>query len=196
MRTPVAVASLVLTCSLSAQQVYVNGAPSNLVLDLSSTATFVDPLAGDAFYAFLPLSEVGSFCTMIAPVSMDMSWGAGNWVRCSLTATDWAYLTTDACAHLPAPGEAAPLSLLTSDYDYGGYPGWPGAPLGLLPDATAFAGSWATTISGIDWSWSDEHWQLRTRGWNPTEHWNACGSSSLTPSFDGFLVVRITFAFS
>lgn len=193
-------ALLSITAGLPAQtRVVLGGVPSNLLLDLSATVTAPDAAAADAFFALMPVSNGGSssfdFAVFDGDASMNVSFGSGNWLRCTMVATQWAYLSNDACAHQPPLGTAAPLSLLTSNYDYGTYFGMPGAPHTPWPNATLFGGTYLSFCQGLP-SWSQERWQLRTRGWGANEAWNACPpNQTVTPNFGGWLVARFTFSF-
>lgn len=201
MRSLAAVLLLALTVVVPAQnRVILGGTPSNLLLDLSATPVALDGAATDAFFALIPVVNGGSynfgFATFDGDVSMNLAFGTGNWLRCTMVATHWAVLSNDACAHLPPPGALAPKSQLTSDYDYGVYTGVPGAANLPWAGATMFTGNFQSYCRGLP-SWSQERWQLRTRGYNLNELWNACpGSFSVTPNFSGWVLARFTFAFS
>ena len=40
-----------------------------------------------------------------------------------------------------------------------------------------------------------ERWQLRTRGFFPSDRWNACpGPAGVTPSFAGFIGARFAYS--
>lgn len=191
--------ALLLFAALPAQaRVFIGGVPTNLSLDLSSTAAVVDPTAGDAFFALMPIQGPSfSFAVFDSVPWMNYLHGTGNWLRCTMTATHWAYLWNDACAHQPALGATAPLSLLTSDYDLGGiYSGVPGTPDQPWPGATMFIGAgWPSTMSGnvpiLTW----ERWQLRTSDfWG--QPWNACPPIGASyANFSGWLIARFTFSF-
>ena len=154
----------------------------------------------DSFIAIMPLSAVSSWAFWEPDETMNLTYGAGNWSQLVLSAEEWAYLSPDTCAHAPAAGEASPLSLLTSDYDSGPYSGLPGLPL--------FAG--ASYFWPLAWppngpqsvgglmnmnTFNLERWQLRSRGFFPSEPWNACPpNGSITPNFSGLLAARFTFS--
>ncbi len=179
-------------------RVFANGTPTNLLLDLSQTAIAVDPAIGNGFYALMPVSTLfggmgaGCFATFDAGLTMDILFGAGNWLRCRMDATAWGYLTDAGCAHSAASAYAAPLSLLTTDYDFGPYAGIPGLPFALLPNCTVFNGNFATTVQGLGYTFTQERWQLRTRGWDPLNQWNACTSGGVTPAFEGWVIAHFT----
>jgi hypothetical protein len=124
---------------------------------------------------------------------------ASNWLGCRMTATDWAYLSPAPCAHVAGNNVGAPyvtpLSLLTTNSDFGLYTGSSGMPHVPVPDVTLFPQSPASYIEGLGNSWTVETWQLRTRGFWLNDHWNGCQSTGLTPSFSGFLAARFTFTF-
>jgi len=181
------------TTALPAQasRVFLGGVPTNMHADWSQVATAPDPTIPNTFVAVMPLGAVSSWAFWEPDLGMDMTFGVGNWQQLALSAVDWAYVTPDPCAHLPAPGAGAPLSLLTTDFDYGPYTGQPGAP--LFAGATYCPGAPQSFVSGLTNTWSLERWQLRTRGFFPTDLWNACpGPVGITPSFSGFLGVRFT----
>ena len=193
-----------LSCAASvcAQQtrVILNGVPTNLRVDWSVISVSPDAIAGNAFLAFLPLENLTSWASFDAGLAMDSAFGAGNWLRCRMAATDWAYLSSQPCAHqsgsnagVPYP---APLSLLTTSYDYGAYTGVFGQPNFPIADATLFGGNLASVVQGLDQHWAVESWQLRTRGFWLDDLWNGCaGSTSPTPNFPGWLAARFEFTF-
>lgn len=189
-------ATLGALCVAPAQsRLYVNGSPTNMLVDWSQIATLPDPAQSDAFLAIMPLSAVETWAVWQPDIFMDAQFGVGNWTRVRMEATDWAYLSPDACAHQPAAGAAAPQSLLTSNYDFGAYTGVAGSP--LFPGATQFGGSPVSYVEGLgQWAfYTNETWQLRTRGFWTNELWNACpGSANVTPNFTGYLGVRIRFS--
>ena len=204
MHTSSALALLTFAALVPAQaRIFIGGVPSNLWLDLSSTAVVLDPAASDAFYALMPFTngQVSFNFAVFEDVStMNLSYGAGNWLRCTMVATHWAYLSNDACAHQPAPGTAAPQSMLWSDHDYGFDPGIPGTPNQPWPGATLFSGSTWSVIRGLSPPPpfpGPERWQLRTRGFLTTDRWNACPpGTSIGPNFTGWLLARFTFSFT
>ena len=200
--------SLFVSCTLFATlvlpaqtRVSIGGTPTNLSADWSRIVFAPDPLQLDAFLALMPLSEVsvggGGFAVIDSDFYMDSMYGVGNWLRCTLTATDYAYISDMPCAHLAGPGYAAPQALLTSDYDYGPYTGVAGTPYSPFPNGTRFGGNFQSFLNGQGLpSFHRERWQLRTRGWNPTDLWNGCGANvNITANFSGFLLARFTFAF-
>jgi len=182
-----------------ATRVVIGGVPTNLLADWSAVAVAPDATTPNAFIALMPLSVVSSWAWFEPGLTMDFRFGAGNWLRCRMTATDWAYLSPDPCAHMPGNfggvPHAAPLSLLTSNYDYGAYYGSVGMPHVPIPNVTLFPQTGASYVEGLGFNLAVETWQLRTRGWSWTNQWNGCQSSSLTPTFGGFLAARFTFTF-
>lgn len=182
-------------------RVFLAGTPTNLLFNLSNTAVAPDAAVGNAFYALMPLSVVqgggGGFAVFDPSLQMDLTYGPGSWLRCTMVATDWAYISDDACAHLAGPGYAAPQSLLTTDYDYGPYPPCVGTPYQPFPNSTVFAGNSQSYVQGLGNTFTQERWQLRTRGWDTNDLWNGCGASSsgVTPTFSGWLIVRFTYTF-
>ncbi|MCB9876639.1 MAG: hypothetical protein H6835_03465 [Planctomycetes bacterium] len=188
------VMAIALLGSAAAQQqrVMVGTTPSNLRADWAQVVALPDPLQADAFLVVMPLSAVSSFVVFDSDMRMDWLFGSGSWSRCHMTATEWAYLSPDACAHQPGALGLGPLSLLTTDYDYGGYYGQQGQP--LFADATWFPAAGASALSGLP-GYYDERWQLRVRGWSGNA-WNGCTPASLTPQFSGWLGVRFVVSFS
>ncbi len=179
------------TLPAQTSRVFLGGVPTNMHVDWSQVATAPDPTIPNTFVAVMPLSAVSSWAFWEPAVTMDWTFGAGNLQQLVMTAVDWAYVTPDPCAHLPAPGASAPLSLLTSDFDYGPYAGQPGAP--LFAGATYCLGSGLSYVSGLVTLMNLERWELRTRGYWQNELWNACpGNGGVTPSFSGFLGARFT----
>ena len=178
-------------------RVVLGGVPTNLHIDFSNVFWSQDISTPGAFYAVLPLSEVGAFMAFDPVVAMDFTFGAGSWLRCHMVATEWAYFATSPCAHQPGSSYTAPQSLLTTDYDFGPYTGVQGAPHTPLVYWTRFGRHPQAYLQGLDSSWNREHWQLRTRGWDATDEWNGCGPSpgSVTPTFSGWIAVRFTVAF-
>ncbi|MGK0300632.1 MAG: hypothetical protein ACI89X_001505, partial [Planctomycetota bacterium] len=77
-------------------------------------------------------------------------------------------------AHLPGSNAGfpylQPLSLLTSTYDNGAYLGSVGAPHAPIPEVTLFGQTPATYVEGLGHHWTPESWQLRTRGFQTTDH--------------------------
>lgn len=198
-----ACSSLLALASLAPAQnrVFFNGTPTNLLLDLSSTLIAFDASASSAFYAVMPLSTLnggggaGCFATWDPGMLMDILYGPGAWLRCRMEATAWAYLTDEGCAHAAGPAYGAPLSLLTTDFDFGPYAGIVGAPFQPFPNSTLFFGNYASHVMGLGNTFTQERWQLRTRGWDPLNQWNACGAAGVTPEFAGFLVAHFTIQF-
>lgn len=173
-------------------RVVIQGVPTNMVADWSQVVTVPDPVQPATFLALMPLSAVGTWAQWDPDPGMDLIFGAGNWSRVAMNALDWAYISPDPCAHQGAPGTAAPQSLLTTNYDYGGYTGMAGAP--LFPDVTYFVADGQSYVGGLVNSWSLERWELRARGFFPSMLWNACPSSSaVTHNFTGFLGARFTY---
>ena len=198
MHTSSAFALLFFAALVPAQgRVFIGGVPTNLRLNLSSTSVAPDVAAANAFYALMPFTN-GTPCFDFAVFDSDLTmwyYGPGNWLRCTMVATHWAYLSNDACAHQPAPGTAAPQSVLMSDFDYGPYSGMPGAPNQPWPGATVFNGSVWSFCHGLS-NLTEERWQLRTRGFWTNQPWNACPpNGSVTPNFSGWLIARFTFSF-
>lgn len=185
---------LLATLAPSQSRISIGGMPSNLLLNLSSTCVVLDPSASDAFFALMPVNAppLGfSFAVFDSVPLMNATYGAGNWLRCCMTATHWAYLSNDACAHLPAPGLTAPLSMLTSSYDYGAWYGSPGTPHMPWTGATMFGGTWQSRVCGHDTDpfGLQERWQLCTSSYF-LQPWNACPAP-----FSGWLLARFTFQF-
>lgn len=186
--------------SAQATRIIIGGVPTNLLADWGSIAVAPDASTPNAFFALMPLGSVSSWAGFEPGLAMDQLFGAGNWLRCRMTATDWAYLSPDPCAHLagnnggvPYP---APLSLLTSTYDWGPYLGSVGMPHVPIPGVTLFAQTPTSFVQGLGNHWTVEHWQLRTRGFQLNDLWNGCaGSASPTPNFTGLLAARFTFTF-
>jgi len=190
-----AVAGLVAAGLLPAQvsRVVLPSGPTNMWADWAQVATVPDPALPDTFVAVMPLSSVSSWAFWEPDTSMDLTFGAGNWKQLTLSTGGWAYLSSSPCAHQPAPGNAAPLSLLTTDFDYGGYTGAPGAP--LFPSLSAFQPAAQPGVGGLSNTFTLERWQLRTRGFFPAEAWNACApNGGVTPNFAGVLAARFTYS--
>jgi len=190
---------LVLTATVSAQsRVVLGGVPSNLLLDLSSTVVALDTTTPDAFFALMPIvyGATFDFAVFDGDGTMNLTFGSGNWLRCRMVATHWAYLSNDACAHQPGPGLSVPQSVLMTDYDWGLWSGMSGSPQQPWPNSTLFGGSPWSLLQGLPGTFSQERWQLRTRGYYTTDLWNACpGSLSVAPNFNGWLIARFTFVF-
>lgn len=185
-------AAIATPASSQMTRVVINGVPTNMSADWSQVVAVPDPVMPDTFVALMPLNSISSWAQWEPDLGMDLVFGIGNWNQLTMSALEWAYLSPDACAHQPAPGGSAPESLLTTDFDYGPYTGVAGTP--LFPDATYFAGSPQSFVSGLTNSFSLERWQLRTRGFFPSMLWNGCpGSSSVTHNFTGFLAARFTY---
>lgn len=166
--------------------------PTNMLVDWSQV-TAVPDAQSNAFVAIMPISAVSTWAFWEPDEVMDLSYGPGGWQQLSLNAYEWAYLSPDACAHQPAPGNAAPISLLTSDYDSGSYSGVPG--FSLFPGALFFVGNAPQIVGGLMnmSSFSLERWQLRTRGFFSSDAWNACApNGTITPNFTGVIGVRFT----
>ena len=199
MRMLAPLAVLLSVATLSAQgRVVLGGVPSNLQFNLGTTVVAPDASASNAFFALIPITNGQNslgFAVFDGDIQMNSLFGTGNWLRCRMFATDWAYLSTAVCAQQPALGGSAPLSLLTTDYDYGPYTGRPGIPRTPWPDATLFTGSSQSFCQGLP-SFSQERWQLRTRGFATNDAWNACPPNlQVTQNFSGWLIARFTFTF-
>ena len=171
-------------------RVIVGGSPTNMIADWGQVVAVPD--GGNSFLLLAPLSSLPTWAEWEPDLFMDSQFGSGNWSRLRLAATEWAYLSADPCAHQPAAGAVAPLSLLTSSYDFGAYTGVAGT--ALFPDATLFPGAQNSFVEGLP-GWTFERWQLRTRGFFLSDLWNACpASSTVTPNFTGFVAVRFVFS--
>lgn len=185
--------------SLCAAQnrVFVGATPTNLVLDLSQSVMVADPLLPNAVLVLMPIQGSWlSFATFDSSFVMNSTFGAGGWLRCSMTALEFAYVTDTMCAHAAPPGDLAPRALLTTDWDFGPYTGLLGTPFFPLPNSTFFPTAPFATVSGLDQTFTQEHFQLRTRGFFATDLWNGCpGASTVTPTFSGFLVARFSYVF-
>lgn len=160
-----------------------------------------DSLAPNTFVAVMPLTALRSWAAVESKPTMDDEYGAGNWLRCRMNATQLAYLSANPCALLlgndAGKPYAAPMSLLTSNQWQGPCTGVPGQPDDPIPGAAMFVGTEASSIEGPGNTWATESWQLRTRGYRATDLWNGCaGQSKPSPNFSGWLVGRITFDFS
>ena len=193
-----ALALLFFTALVPAQgRIVIGGMPSNLLLNLSSTSVVSDPAAPSAFYALMPVQQFHfNFAVFDADLTMNVTYGSGNWLRCTMVATHWAYLSNDACAHQPAPGTTAPQSILMSDFDWGGWPVMPGTPNQPWPGATLFTGGIPfSVLQGAIPGMVQERWQLRTTNfW--LQPWNACPpNGTITANFSGWLIARFTFSF-
>ena len=201
--TPTAFVLTFFAALLPAQsRVFIGTVPTNLSLDLSSTIVALDPAGGNAFFALMPfgIGQYGfNFAIFDSVPTMNFTYGTGNWLQCIMSATHWAYLSNDACAHQPAPGTTAPQSALTSSFDHGGYYGVPGTPNLPWPGATMFTGSgWSSTVSGVyfdPFHITQEGWALFTRSYTAQVAWNACPGTSVTPNFSGWLLARFAFSF-
>jgi len=190
---------LLSVAALPAQgRVVLGGVPSNLQFNLGGTVVALDASAGNAFFALIPISNGQTaldFAVFDGDTEMNFLFGVGSWLRCRMFATDWAYLSTAVCAQQPALGGSAPLSLLTTDFDYGPYSGRPGTPQTPWPDATLFQADGQSFCQGLP-SLSQERWQLRTRGFGLNDAWNACPlNQGVTQNFSGWLIARFTFTF-
>lgn len=198
--TTILLTALATPASAQLQRVFINGTPSNLHADWTGVSVVAYPFAPDTFLALMPLSSLSGWLSFESSLSMDFSYGQGNWLRCRMTATDWAYLSPDPCAHLPGNNGgvayALPLSLLTSNYDNGAYVGSVGAPHMPVAGATLFSALPTSIVQGLGNHWAFETWELRTRGFWPNDLWNGCaGSPNVTPNFSGWLVARFQFTF-
>src|SRR5262245_25610015 len=79
-------------------RLFIAGVPSNLSLYLSSTPVVLDPAAGDAFFALMPFTNgQTSFPSAVFDPDLNMNslYGSGNYLRCTMVATHWAYVTND-----------------------------------------------------------------------------------------------------
>ncbi|MFN3242388.1 MAG: hypothetical protein ACE37K_12845 [Planctomycetota bacterium] len=193
--TALSVVALSAAAEAQATRVYLNGTPSNLLVDWGLAAV-VPGVQPDSFVAVLPIGDLAPFMRFEPDASMDLSFGAGNWLRCTMRATNWGYLSGDACAHQPAAGASSPYSLLTTSYDWGMYDET-FASLGaqLFPGLTAFPTAPASVCQGLS-GWTFENWQLRTRGFALNNLWNACpGSASVDPNFGGYVGAEFSYGF-
>ena len=190
-----AIATIGLLAGLPAQQrIFINGSPTNMLADWSQISSMPDSTAPNTFLAFMPISAVSSWAVWEPDITIDANFGPGNWIRVRIEATYCASLSPDTCAHQSAAGTTAPMSLLTSSYDFGAYSGVNGTP--LFAGATIFPSSPIAYVEGLPAfaGWTFERWQLRTRGFWPNEPWNACQTAStVTPNFTGYLGARFTF---
>jgi hypothetical protein len=177
------------------QRVMINAQPTNMVANWAQVLAVPDSSQPNTFLALMPLSVLSTWAEWDPDQIMDLQFGGGNWSRMSMTASAWAYLSPDVCAHQPALGATHPESLLTSDFDNGPYIGVQGGPLFASAGATVFSSSTASIVGGLTGSsFSRERWQLRTRGFFPSMLWNACpNAGSITPTFSGFIGVRFTY---
>lgn len=190
--------ALVLSLAGTAQnRVTLGGVPTNLSLNLANAIVTAHPTEADTLLALMPLSAIPQWAAFDDTTSMDWIFGSGNWLRCTMTAKSWAYLSDDACSHLPGTVSSSPMSLLTTDFDYGIYTGVQGTPYFPWANSSYFVGGGSSFIAGYAPSWITERWQLRTRGWNPTDTWNACApGSSITPTFNGWLLAKFGYQFN
>ena len=195
---PVSAALAIAFSSLGFAQtrVFLGPTPTNLVLDLSQSVMVADPLLINAVYVLMPIQgSYLSFATFDSTLVMNSTFGTGGWMRCNMTALEFAYITDTACAHTAASGQTAPLALVTTDYDFGPYSGLAGTPFVPFPNSTLFPAPFAT-VSGLGQTFTQEHFQLRTRGFQLNELWNGCpGPATVNPTFTGFLVVRFSYDF-
>jgi len=178
-------------------RVFISGLPTNVSVDFSNVLWSSDVTAPDAFFALMPISELYGFAVFDPGEAMDIVYGAGNWLRCRMEATEWGYNTTSACAHRAPSGStvAGPMSLLTSTYDFGPYDGVVGSAHWPAPNWTRFPGNRHSFVEGLGESFTREHWQLRTRGFQLSEVWNDCTPASLTPTFQGWIAIRFEVTF-
>ena len=178
-------------------RVMINSQPTNMVANWAQIVALPDSSQPNTFLALMPLSVLSTWAEWDPDQIMDFQFGSGNWNRMSMTASAWAYLSPDVCAHQPALGATHPQSLLTSDFDNGPYSGVFGSPLfaSVSAGATVFPSSSASIVEGLTGSsFSRERWQLRTRGFFPSMVWNACpNATTITPTFSGFIGVRFTY---
>ena len=178
-------------------RVMINAQPTNMVANWAQIVALPDSSQPNTFLALMPLSVLSTWAEWDPDQIMDFQFGSGSWSRMRMTASAWAYLSPDACAHQPALGATHPQSLLTSDFDNGPYSGVAGSPLfaSVSAGATVFPSSSASIVEGLTGSsFSRERWQLRTRGFFPSMVWNACpNATTITPTFSGFIGVRFTY---
>ena len=134
---------------------------------------------------------------------MDPTIGPGNLLRCRMKTTDWAYISSNPCVHAPGHNAgvpyAGPMSLLTSNFDFGPYSGSPGLPHFPILDATLFGQNQNSYIEGLGNTntFALESRQLRTRGFQLNDLWNACPAQTTpTTLFSGDLAARFTFTFT
>ena len=195
-------------CAMAPLMAQGSGAHFRVVLPTGPTNMWVNwnqvsiapAVQSDSFLAIMPLSAVPTWAFWEPDETMNLTYGAGNWSQVVMTANEWAYLSADPCAHLPAAGNVEPLSMLTSDYDSGPYSGVPGVPLfpGMsyhLP--VAWPPNSPHVVGGLMnmSTFNLERWQLRTRGFFPSDAWNACApNGTITPNFSGLLAARFTFS--
>lgn len=195
MKTLVALGLLAITATAQ-NRVFLGATPTNLFTNFSNTLVAPDPFLSNGFVVLMPLTAVSGFAAFESVLSMNFVFGAGSWLRCTMTAVEWAYISDNACAHAPGPGLSVPLSLLTTDYDYGPYTGQAGTPFSPWPNSTRFPTNSQSYVNGLISSFSYERWQLRTRGFFNADLWNGCGPASITPAFSGFLVARFSYVFN
>jgi len=200
-------AALAMPLQAQHSRVTFNGSPTNLQADLSTVLFAPHPTVSNGFYVLMPLTDVlgssGGPFVFDGGAWMDSQYGAGNWSRCTMRAEEWSYFSSNRCIHRPAPGIQAPHSLLTTDYDYGpGYSGIAGVPDPQIPGWTRFASSTGNTQTAISGSWvsglgtpANERWQLRVRGWSPSNLWNNCPGGSVVPTVPGWIAVYFTVGF-
>jgi hypothetical protein len=184
-----------------ANRVSIHGNPTNLMVDWRNVTVIADPVETNVFVVLMPLHALSSWATFESALTMDTEYGAGNWLRCRMRATDWAYLSADPDAMSPGDNAGtpyeAPMSLLTTSHELGPYDGVPGRPDQPVAGAVHFAGSAATCLDGLEDTRATECWQLRTRGHFATDLWNGCpGQAATTPNFTGWLVARFTIEFT
>jgi hypothetical protein len=196
-----AIATLAIAVPAPSQnRVFILGTPTNLRVDWSMVISVPDPVIPNSFYSVIPIGPFGSlpgFNVWDGDVTMDLAFGAGNWMRCTMRAEEWAYVTDAACAHVPGPGLPAPMSVLMSSFDWGDFDGSLGIPHYPWPNSTRFPTSILSSVIRGAYGFNTESWQLRTRGFFSSEIWNGCGPSlGVTPTFSGFVVARFSFNFS
>ncbi|MFK7742917.1 MAG: hypothetical protein AB8H80_21575 [Planctomycetota bacterium] len=166
--------------------------PTNVRADWSMVAALPDTTTPNTFIVLLPIQDLAQWVRWTPDQSMNSAFGIGNWSRLRMEALEWAYLSPDPCAHQPGPGFGQPVSLLTSSYDAGFVMGNLGAP--LFPGATRFPGLTGVSMVEGNPGWTEESWQLRARGFQLNDYWNACANTGqLTPTFTGWLAARITY---
>tara|TARA_R110002094_G_scaffold37760_2_gene50606 strand:+ start:2042 stop:2446 length:405 start_codon:yes stop_codon:yes gene_type:complete len=134
---------------------------------------------------------------------MDPTIGPGNLLRCRMKTTDRAYISCNPCVHAQGNNAgvpyAGPMSLLTSNFDFGPYSGSPGLPHFPILDATLFGQNQNSYIEGLGNTntFALESRQLCTRGFQVNDLWNACPAQTTpTTLFSGHLAARFTLTFT
>jgi hypothetical protein len=180
---------MMLTSDIRAQssRLHLGGVPTNLHLDWTSAVAVPYTQAPDNFVVLMPLSALAQWAQFEGPFSMNWTYGQNNWLQCSMVAEAWSYLSLTPCAHQAPAGQSTPLSLLTTNFDFGSYSGSPGLP--FLPDATLFFsnGQSYMTTSGLGMN----NWELRTSDFFGSP-WNSCSGGG----FGGWLLARFSYSFN